>query len=127
MDVFFTREHEWIRIEGGNGTVGITGYAVEQLGDITFVEMPDDDAEVRVDDESANIESVKAASPVYAPVSGRIVEVNSDLEETPETINQDPYGAGWIFKLEMTDADELDALMDGDAYEAFLEKEASEE
>ena len=127
-DLEYTEDHEWLRREDdGSVTIGITDHAQTELGDITFVEIPQDDTDVNVDDETANIESVKAASPIYSPVSGTIVEVNADLEESPEAINEDPYGSGWIFKVEMSNASELDKLMDAEAYETFLQKETEEE
>jgi glycine cleavage system H protein len=122
----YTDEHEWVLVEDEIATVGISDFAQNELGDITFVELPEDDVDIAAGDEAATIESVKAASPVYAPVSGRIAEVNVDLEESPENINQDPFGAGWIFRVEMSDASELDKLMDAEAYEAFLEKAEEE-
>lgn len=116
----FSQEHEWITIEGNIGTVGITQYAVEQLGDITFVELPEIGADVEKDSSAAFIESVKAASDVYTPVSGKITEVNPELENTPELLNESPEEKAWIYKLELSDASELESLMDRAAYDSFI-------
>lgn len=124
-DRYYTKEHEWVLVEEGVATIGISDHAQTELGDITFVELPEEEADVHANDEVANIESVKAASPVFSPVSGSIQEINADLEETPENVNHDPYGAGWLFKIELSDESELEALMNAEAYEAFL-KEAGE-
>ena len=113
--------HEWIKIEGDLAVVGITDYAQDSLGDITFVELPTVDTEVTKGSECCVIESVKAASDVYSPLTGVIAEVNSTLEEEPEKINASPYEEGWIFKLKNVDTAELDSLMDSAAYEKFLE------
>lgn len=117
----FTKDHEWARIEDGVATVGITDYAQEQLGDVVFVELPEVGKTVKQHDEAAVVESVKAASEVYAPLSGKVVEVNEALADAPETVNADPLGKGWFFKLEVSDASELDGLMDEAAYKAYLE------
>ena len=119
----YTKDHEWVLVEDAVATVGITDHAQHELGDITFVELPHEDVNVQAGDEAATIESVKASSPVYAPVSGKVVEVNSQLEASPEDINHDAYGAGWIFKIEMPDADEFEKLMTDEAYEAHLAAE----
>ncbi|MCX7934427.1 MAG: glycine cleavage system protein GcvH [Planctomycetota bacterium] len=118
----YTKDHEWVLIEDDVATVGITDYAQHELGDITFVELPEEDVELRAGDEAATIESVKASSPVYAPVSGKVTEVNSQLEESPEDINHDPYGAGWLFRIEMSNPEEIEDLMGADDYEELLEK-----
>lgn len=122
----YTEEHEWVLVEDNVATVGITDHAQTELGDITFVELPDEDAELTAGDEACTIESVKAASPVFAPLSGQITEINNDLEENPESVNQDPYGAGWIFKIELADPAAADKLMSPEDYEAFLEKESDD-
>lgn len=116
----YTKEHEWVRKENGAFTVGITAYAAEQLGDVTFVELPEVGKEVKQHGEIAMVESVKAASDVYAPVGGKVSAVNDALEDTPELVNESPYEKGWFFKLEGADASELDALMDSAAYEKFV-------
>ncbi|WP_448500924.1 glycine cleavage system protein GcvH [Sphingomonas sp.] len=121
MSRYFTQEHEWIEVEGGEGaTVGITEYAANQLGDVVFVEVPDAGREVAKGDEAAVVESVKAASDVYAPVSGSITEGNAALADDPSLVNSDPQGAGWFFKLRLTHPSELDGLMDEAAYKAFV-------
>lgn len=122
-DCLYTDSHEWIRTEGEIAVVGITDHAQMSLGDITFVELPPLHTEVEKGKECATIESVKAASDIYAPVAGEVVEVNNSLEEAPEKINQDPHGEGWIFKLKDYDKEELRTLMDASAYEVFLESE----
>lgn len=121
MTVRYTKDHEWIRVEGNLGTVGISGHAQEQLGDIVYVELPEVGREVKKGEQFAVVESVKAASEVYAPASGRIVEVNGELPEKPELVNQDAEGAGWFARIELADPAELDDLMDADAYRRFLE------
>lgn len=116
----YNEEHEWIEVDGTIATIGISAYAVEQLGDITFVELPEMDADISMGDSVAFIESVKAASDVYAPVSGTICEINEDLLDTPESLNQDALNI-WIFKVTLSDTSELDSLMDEDAYKTYIE------
>ena len=116
----YTKEHEWIRVENGIGTVGITGYAQEQLGDVVYVELPEPGRTVARGKEMAVVESVKAASEVYAPVSGEVVEVNAQLTSDPATINADATGAGWFVRIKLSSPSELDGLMDEGAYEAFV-------
>ena len=118
----FTKDHEWVLIEGETATVGITDYAQSQLGDIVFVEVPDEGKAVSAGDEAAVVESVKAASEVYAPVSGTVTEGNADLTDAPDTVNTDPAGDGWFFKMTLSDKDELDDLMDQAAYDAYLKE-----
>ena len=118
---YYSEEHEWITVDGNTGTVGITDFAQEQLGDIVFAEVTKENEEVTKDDEVAVVESVKAASDIFSPVSGRISEVNVLLENAPETINNDPLENGWIFKITITNPDELDDLMDLDSYNQFVE------
>lgn len=120
MDVFFTRDHEWIRIDGGIGTVGITAYAVEQLGDVTFVELPKKGKEVGKSDVLCAVESVKAASDVYAPLSGRVAEVNATLETMPEILNRSPEEEGWMVRLELTEPVETGGLMTRDQYDEYV-------
>lgn len=123
-DLKYTEAHEWARLEpDGNITVGITDHAQEQLGDLVFVELPQVGAKVTAGKDCAVVESVKAASDVYAPIGGEIVAANSKLADTPETINQDPYGEGWMFRVK-PDAGKLDQLLDAAAYKALLESEA---
>lgn len=117
----YTNEHEWVRVEGDIAVVGITDYAQEQLGDVVFVELPDVGKTFQRSDEAAVVESVKAASEIYAPVGGEVTAVNDALGDAPETVNSDPTGAGWFFKLRVADAGEIDALMDEAAYQALVE------
>ncbi|MHC9511719.1 glycine cleavage system protein GcvH [Kangiella sp. M94] len=113
----YVSSHEWIRDEGdGVVTVGITDHAQELLGDVVFVDAPEVDSEVDVGDEIAVVESVKAASDIYAPLAGTILEVNEELEDSPEHINSDPYGDGWMFKMKLVDAGDLDSLLSADEY-----------
>ena len=121
VTTYYSEEHEWITVDGNTGTVGITDFAQEQLGDIVFAEVTKANEEVTKDDEVAVVESVKAASDIFSPVSGRISEVNVLLENAPETINSDPLENGWIFKITITNPDELDDLMDLDSYNEFVE------
>ncbi len=116
----YTEEHEWLEVEGDLVIVGITAHASEQLGDIVFVELPDVETTVSKDDEVVVIESVKAASDILAPLDGEIVEVNSALEDAPATINEDPTGNGWIFKMKIEDMSVLDDLMDENAYNKHI-------
>jgi glycine cleavage system H protein len=124
-DLRYTKNHEWARIEGGVATCGITDYAQEQLGDIVFVEFPEEGAAVVQDGKLGVVESVKAASDIYAPLSGRVVGRNTDLESAPETINKDPYGRGWIAKIEISKPEEAGNLMDAAAYEKYVEEETA--
>jgi glycine cleavage system H protein len=117
----YTEEHEWIGELNGKYVVGITDFAQSQLGDITFVELPAADRHIEVGEECAVVESVKAASDIFAPISGRVAEINEALEAEPELVNKDPLGEGWFFKLDAVDVTELDALMDVSAYRSYLE------
>lgn len=120
----YTKSHEWVRVDDdGIATVGITDHAQELLGDLVFVELPEVGAELGAGAECAVVESVKAASDVYSPVSGEVVEVNEVLAESPETINQEAYEAGWIFRLRLADPAELEALMDADSYAEHAESD----
>ena len=118
---YYSEEHEWITVDGNTGTVGITDFAQAQLGDIVFAEVTKVNEEVTKDEEVAVVESVKAASDIFSPVSGLKSEVNVLLEDAPETINSDPLENGWIFKITVTNPDELDDLMDLDSYNKFVE------
>ena len=123
-DLLYTKSHEWVRNEGdGTVTIGITDHAQEQLGDLVFVDLPEVGSKLSVGDDCAVVESVKAASDVYSPVSGEVVEVNEALDGSPETINEDAFGDGWMFKLRLDSADELEALLDADAYDALVAEE----
>lgn len=119
-DIRYTKDHEYIRITGDIGEIGISEYAQKQLGDVVFVELPQVGANFGKGDQAAVVESVKAASEVYAPVSGEVVEVNSGLEGAPASVNEDPLGKGWFLKIRLADSGELDALMDEPAYRDFL-------
>jgi glycine cleavage system H protein len=118
--VRYTKEHEWIRVDGKTATVGITNHAQEQLGDVVFVELPPVGKKLVKGGDAAVVESVKAASEVYAPVSGDVMEVNSAIVAEPAKVNEDPEGAAWFLKLRLSDPSELDGLMDEAAYKAFL-------
>ena len=120
MTTRYTKDHEYIRVEGDAGIVGISDYAQSQLGDVVFVELPSVGKTLSKGDEAAVVESVKAASEVYAPVSGEVVEVNSDLEAAPGTVNEDPAGRGWFMKIRLTDQSELDGLMTEEQYQEFV-------
>jgi glycine cleavage system H protein len=120
--VKFTKEHEWIEVEGDTGTVGITDYAQEQLGDVVYVELPAVGKQVEKGKEMAVVESVKAASEVYAPVSGSVVAVNDKLSAEPATVNAEPMGGGWFVKIKLSNPSELDGLMDKAAYDSFVKE-----
>jgi len=122
-DLKYSKEHEWVKVEGTRGRIGLTHHAQSALGDVVFVEVPKGGRAVKQMEAFGVVESVKAVSDVYAPVSGTVVEVNAALESTPELVNKDCYGAGWIVVVEMANPKELDALMDVKAYEAFLATE----
>lgn len=123
-DLRFAPSHEWVRLEDdGTLTVGISGHAQEQLGDLVFVETPEIDLVCEAEEGIAVVESVKAASDIYAPVAGKIVDTNPDLADNPELVNSDPYGAGWLFKLQPDEVDDIENLMDPDSYTAFIESE----
>jgi glycine cleavage system H protein len=125
VDLKYVKTHEWARLnDDGSVTVGISDNAQEQLGDMVFVELPEIGQEVTAAEASAVVESVKAASDVYAPLSGEVVEVNEALADSPETVNQDAYGEGWLFRIQPAAAAELEELMDAEAYELFLASEA---
>jgi glycine cleavage system H protein len=117
----FSKDHEWVKVEGGVATVGITSYAQEQLGDVVFVELPAVGKKVKAGEEAAVVESVKAASEVYAPISGEVTEVNGALADTPALVNEDAEGKGWFMKIKLADPKEVDALMDAAAYKTFIE------
>jgi glycine cleavage system H protein len=120
QDLRYTREHEWVRVEDGRARVGISDYAQDALGDVVYVELPDIGLNVLASASCCEVESTKSVSEVYAPVSGTIVEANEGLADSPEQINQDPYGDGWLFVIELSDAAELDGLLDAAAYQAFV-------
>ena len=118
-DIYFSEEHEWVRVDGDTATCGISEYAQVQLGDVVFVDLPTTGTDVNKDDDCAVVESVKAASDVYAPVSGEVVEVNEALETDPGLVNSDAQGDGWFFKIKVSDVSELEGLMDESAYAEF--------
>jgi glycine cleavage system H protein len=120
-DVRFTKEHEWVRLDGDIATVGITDHAQEQLGDVVFVELPEIGRDVATDEACAVVESVKAASDVYAPLAGKVVETNPTIVENPSIVNSDAQGEGWFFRIELDDTAAFDALMDAAAYDEYVE------
>lgn len=119
-DLLYSKDHEWVRLEGSKARVGITDYAQDELGEVVFIELPEVDEEFARNDEIASIESVKAASPIINPLTGTVVEVNESLEDEPEKVNSDPYGS-WLYILEISDDDEKDELLDEAAYREYIE------
>jgi len=122
-DLLYTKSHEWVKVEDHRAMVGVTSYAQDQLVEVVFVELPEEGKEVKAGDAVATLESVKAVSDVYAPVSGKIIEVNKQLENQPELVNQDPYGEGWIFIIEIVGEEELHGLMKASDYQSLIENE----
>jgi len=122
-DLKYHKEHTWVRTSGKKATIGITDYAQDALGDIVYIDLPETDTNIEANSEIGEIESTKATSSVISPVSGRVVEINEELSETPEIINEDPYGKGWIAILEIDETSELDDLMDASEYEKYVEEE----
>ena len=120
----FSKDHEWVRVDGTTATIGITRHATEQLGDVVFVEVPEPGRKVSAGEACAVVESVKAASDVFAPVSGEVIAANGSIAETPAAVNEDPEGRGWFFKLKLADVGELAALMDRAAYDQFVKDSA---
>ena len=123
-NIKYHKEHTWVKISGKKATIGITNYAQESLGDIVYIDLPEQDTSVEANTELSEIESTKTTSSVISPVSGTVMQVNEDLAETPEIINEDPYGKGWIAVLEIDDESQADSLMDVSEYEKYLEEEA---
>ncbi len=117
QELFYAKTHEWVSLEEGIATLGITDFAQSQLSDLTFVELPEVGTEFKAGDEAAVVESVKAAADIYAPVAGEVTEINDELEDAPELINKDAFGAGWLFKLKVVDETEVDNMLDADSYE----------
>jgi glycine cleavage system H protein len=117
----YSSDHEWVRVEGATATIGITEYAQDALGDVVFVEMPETGLAVAAGESFSEVESTKSVSDIYAPITGSIAEVNVELESQPELLNSDPYGAGWICRIDISDPSELDGLMDAEAYRALTE------
>ena len=122
-DLLYTKDHEWARIEGKVATVGITRFAVDQLGDVTQVDLPKEGEMLKQGDVFGSVESVKAVSDLFAPLSGKVVKVNSPLADSPEYVNEDPYDEGWMIQIAISDAKELDGLLDATAYQAFLREQ----
>jgi len=120
QDLRYTKEHEWVRLEGDTATIGITDYAQGELGDIVFIEVETVDEEVAVEEVFGSIEAVKTVSDLFSPLSGVVTEFNEALEDTPEAVNNDPYGTGWIIKMKITDTAEFEALMTAEAYAALI-------
>ena len=120
-DIKYTKEHEWVSLDGETATIGITDYAQSQLGDIVFVEFPDINSEINQNETFGVIEAVKTVADLFAPVSGEIIEVNSLLEDSPNFINSDPYGSGWIIKVKINDSNEYNGLMSSDVYEEHIQ------
>lgn len=120
VELRYTKEHEWVKVEGNKVTVGITDFAQNELGDIVFVELPEVGDTVTLNDSFGNVESVKTVSELYSPVSGTVVEVNEELADTPELVNESPYEGAWMIVVELSDASELDALLDAKAYEDLI-------
>jgi glycine cleavage system H protein len=124
-DLRYTKEHEWARIEDKVVTVGITRFAVEQLGDITMVELPDEGDDVAQDEVFGTVESVKAVSDLFAPVSGKVIKINNPLTDSPEYVNEDPYDEGWLLQIEMSDPAQVDSLLSADEYQEFIAEQES--
>jgi glycine cleavage system H protein len=122
-DLRYHKEHTWVKVSGRKATIGITDYAQDALGDIVYIDLPEVDVDVEINAEIGEIESTKATSSVITPVSGKILEINEDLAESPEMINEDPYGKGWIAVIELDDASEADELMDASEYTKYIEEE----
>ncbi|MEA3018490.1 MAG: glycine cleavage system protein [Actinomycetota bacterium] len=120
-DLHYSKDHEWARLEGGRVRIGITDYAQDALGDVVFVQIPEVGARVAQGDSFSEVESTKSVSDIYAPVSGSVVEVNQELADSPQRVNEDPYGEGWLVVIEADDASQLDGLLDADAYRALIE------
>lgn len=123
-DLKFSKEHEWVRVSGNIATIGVSDYAQDQLGEVVFVELPDEGEEFEKDDAFGVIESVKSVNDIYAPLSGRIIEVNDPVVDSPEIVNEDPYGEGWLVKIEISDPKELSELMSAKDYEAYIKEES---
>lgn len=123
-DLKYSKEHEWVRVNGNVATIGVSDYAQDQLGEIVFVELPDEGEEFEKDDAFGVVESVKSVNDVYAPLSGRIIEVNDPVVDSPEIVNEDPYGEGWLVKIELSNLKEMGELMSAKDYEAYIKEES---
>jgi glycine cleavage system H protein len=119
-DLKYTEEHEWIAVDGNTAIIGITDYAQGELGDLVFIELPSVDTAIKQGESFGTVEAVKAVSDLFAPVSGKVIEINQTLTDDPEVVNKDPYGEGWMIKVEMENTEELDALLDADGYKALI-------
>ena len=126
-DLRYSKEHEWVAVEDGIAWIGITDYAQEQLGDVVYVELPEVDTSVQKDEPFGVVESVKAVSDIFSPISGTIVQVNVDLQSSPEMVNDDPYGDAWMIRIQISEPEELEDLMDAEEYLAFVEQEQAEQ
>src|SRR3981189_1661230 len=122
----YTKEHEWVNVEGGTATIGITDYAQSELGDVVFVELPKPGAKLETGKSFGNVESVKAVSEIYAPAAGEVTAANGELANKPELLNSDPHGAGWLVKVKLANTADLSGLMDGPAYEAYIAEKGKE-
>lgn len=122
-DLKYHKEHTWVKVEGSRALIGITDHAQEELGDIVYVELPERGSESEQDESFGTVESAKAISELFAPISGRVVDINEDLADQPELINDDPYDSGWLVEIEMSDPSELDSLLTADTYKKFIEEE----
>jgi glycine cleavage system H protein len=126
-DYRYTKDHEWIKVEGSVGTIGITDYAQHELGDVVFVELPKAGAHIKAGESFGSVESVKAVSDIFSPVSGEIAEINSSLADQPEKINHDPHGAAWLVRIKLDDVKEASSLMDAKAYQTYVDEKAQEQ
>lgn len=124
QDLKYTKEHEWVKEEGGSVVVGVTDYAQDSLGDVVYVELPQEGADVTKDEPFGVVESVKAVSDLYSPVTGTVLEVNDSIVDSPEVINDEPYGDAWILKIELSEPSELDGLLSAEEYQSYIEEES---
>ena len=124
-DLLYTKEHEWVLVENDTATVGITDYAQQELGDVVYIELPDEGATFEAEESFGSVESVKAVSEIYMPLAGKVLEVNADLVEAPEVINEDPYGEGWMIRIAVDDVAQIDQLMSAEEYQSYLEEESA--
>ncbi len=124
-DLLYTKEHEWVLVENDTATVGITDYAQQELGDVVYIELPDEGATFEAEESFGSVESVKAVSEIYMPLAGKVLEVNADLVEAPEVINEDPYGEGWMIRIAVDDVAQIDQLMLTEEYQSYLEEESA--
>jgi len=126
-DLLYTKEHEWLLVDGDVATIGITDYAQQELGDVVYVELPEEGHELEPEDEFGSVESVKAVSEIYSPVSGVVKEVNTELDDNPELVNEDPYGDAWMIRVVLSDKSQLEDLMTADQYQEYISEEEEEE